>query len=141
MNRNNKKKAGFTLVELMVVAIIVAILAAVAIPLMLGNKRRALATEADAGVGAVQTAMRVYLATTGTYPTNGIYSSIPGAGAHDLDGVYFWTSDYAFTQTGSNYIITATGNSAGSLAPQKTQASGITVVLDSTTGQIAHNGL
>ena len=31
---NRKNKAGFTLVELMVVAIIVAILAAVAIPLM-----------------------------------------------------------------------------------------------------------
>ena len=34
MTMNRKNKAGFTLVELMVVAIIVAILAAVAIPLM-----------------------------------------------------------------------------------------------------------
>ena len=44
--RKTSRKAGFTLVELMVVAIIVAILAAVSIPLMSGNKRRAAATEA-----------------------------------------------------------------------------------------------
>jgi prepilin-type N-terminal cleavage/methylation domain-containing protein len=125
-----KNKAGFTLVELMVVAIIVAILAAVAIPLMLGNKKRAMCTEADAGCGAVQTAMRVYLASNGSYPSNGLASSISGVGAHDLDGVYFSTPDYAFTVTGSNYLITATGNSGASTAPQRTQVAGIVETLD-----------
>jgi len=136
----NKKKAGFTLVELMVVAIIVAILAAVAIPLMLGNKHRAMATEANAGCGAVQTAMRVFLASNGAYPTNGLASSIQGVGAHDLDGVYFSTPDYAFTVTGSNYLITATGNSGASTAPQKSQVSGITVTLDNN-GNFNYIGL
>ena len=49
--RKLKNKAGFTLVELMVVAIIVAILAAVAIPLMSSNKKRALGTCAICGTG------------------------------------------------------------------------------------------
>ena len=51
-------RAGFTLVELMVVAVIVAILAAVAIPLMSANKTRAMATEAEAGCGTIRTAFR-----------------------------------------------------------------------------------
>lgn len=135
-----KKKSGFTLVELMVVAIIVAILAAVAIPLMLGNKRRAMATEADAGCGAVRTGLRVYFAEKNVYPPSGAASSISGIGAGDLDGVYFSTPDYAFTVSGSNYTITATGNSGGSTAPQKGQVAGVVVTLDQN-GLFTHTGL
>jgi len=135
-----RKRSGFTLVELMVVAIIVAILAAVAIPLLLGNRKRAMASEANAGCGSVRTALTVYSTLNGGYPSNGLASSIPGVGSHDLDGTYFSTPDYTFTVTGSNYLITATGNSGASTAPQKTLVSGIVVSLDSN-GNFNYTGL
>ena len=63
----DKNKAGFTLVELMVVAVIVAILAAVAIPLMSANKNRAIMTEAEAALGTIRSALRAQYAETGAY--------------------------------------------------------------------------
>lgn len=109
---NTRNKAGFTLVELMVVAIIVAILAAVAIPLITANKKRAMFSEGQAGVGHVRTAQRVYQAEHGTYKTHsGALSAgnMPGIGITDLDGKYFVTSEYTMEATPSNYTIRVTG--------------------------------
>jgi type II secretion system protein G len=129
MTMNRKNKAGFTLVELMVVAIIVAILAAVAIPLMTGNKDRAMATEAQAGLGTIRTAFQVYKAEFGTWPTalqgqtmNSVTNLTVKPG--DLAGKYFTDAGYALTTvTSSNYLFTATGTSGGG-------ASGKTVTLN-----------
>lgn len=112
---NRKNKAGFTLVELMVVAIIVAILAAVAIPLMSGNKKRAYATEAQAGCSAIKTALRVMQAENNVYPTFsgnlGVgVTAIKGIGGTDLDGTYFVTGDYNVNSSPSNFVITVTGS-------------------------------
>ena len=123
-------RPGFTLVELMVVAIVVAILAAVALPLMSTNRKRAMAAEADAGCGAIRTALRVYYVDNGAYPPGGQASTIPGVGAADLDGAYFCTVDYTFTAGGSNYTITATGNSPGSTAPKRADVDGMVVTLN-----------
>lgn len=114
-----KNKAGFTLVELMVVAIIVAILAAVAIPLMMGNKDRAMATEAQAGLGTLRTAMQVYKAEHGGYPAgdNGkTMDTVTDLTVKngDLDGKYFRTTGYTLTTvTTSNYLMTAVGYTNG----------------------------
>ncbi|MCF7849619.1 MAG: type II secretion system GspH family protein [Kiritimatiellales bacterium] len=106
MKRN--KKAGFTLVELMVVAIIVAILAAVAIPLMSGNKERAVATEGQAGCSTIQTAQRVYKAEHGTYhPSATSPSDLPGFNAGDLDGTYFNDASYVITPGAASYSVAA----------------------------------
>ena len=119
MNRkilNKRNKAGFTLVELMVVAIIVAILAAVAIPLMTGNKKKAWATEAQAGLGTLKTAFQVYKAENGGWPVglNGVAFSTSVTNLTvkygDLAGKYFTDSGYTFTTvTSSNYVLTAVG--------------------------------
>lgn len=108
-----RKKAGFTLVELMVVAIIVAILAAVAIPLMTANKKRAMFTEAEAGCGHVRTAQRVYQAEHGTYKEHSgtlAAGNMPGIGPTDLNGKYFQTVNYTMESSTSNYTIRCTGS-------------------------------
>lgn len=113
MKTKKNKKSGFTLVELMVVAIIVAILAAVAIPLMSGNKERAMATEAQAGCSTIATALRMHYVEKGdlTGITDPI-ADLNGIKADDLDGEFFNDESYAISGTGDDgdtYTITADG--------------------------------
>lgn len=128
-----KNKSGFTLIELMVVAIIVAILAAVAIPMMSGNKDRAMATEGQAGIGAIVTASKTYYTEHGSMPSS---RAILFASGHlnegDLVGkykfVYSGISSLGYdTTAGMSGSITATGGAG-------TDADGKTVTLDTSTG-------
>ena len=138
-----KQRQGFTLVELMVVAVIVAILAAVAIPLMSANKKRAMATEGEAGLGTIRSALRAMYAQTGAYdkdlngndiddgssPTN-----VPGIGSGDLDGKFFQEGDYELTTLETtNYLLTATGNETNDL-------DGVVITLDEA-GDFVRMGL
>jgi len=119
MKTRKNKKAGFTLVELMVVAIIVAILAAVAIPLMSGNKRRAAATEGQAGISTIYTAERVYKAENDTYipAPSPVDVALPGIRLNDLQGKYFDHAGYAVTAAGVDSLtIVATANGTDGIA-------------------------
>ena len=143
-----KQKAGFTLVELMVVAVIVSILAAVAIPIMSGNKTKALATEAEQGLGHVRTALRATFVQSGAYnlnldgdpiTTGPVVGAVPGISTGDLDGRYFSDASYELTLLGANtYTITATGDD--SAAPQAAEAVGVVITLDET-GTFTRSGL
>ena len=64
----NRRESGFTLMELMVV--IVAILAAVAVPLYVNYVKDAQRTEAKGAIGAVITAEQTYYQVKGTYITD-----------------------------------------------------------------------
>ncbi|MFA5205244.1 MAG: prepilin-type N-terminal cleavage/methylation domain-containing protein [Lentisphaeria bacterium] len=116
---------SFTLIELMIVAIIVAILAAVAVSLMRGNTIRAMATEAEASMGMIRTALRANYAETSKYDTlpGGTAiatdcSNLPGVKFGtaadpkdgDLDGRYWKERDFSLALTPSTYTITAKGN-------------------------------
>ena len=59
---------GFTLVEVMIVVLIIALLASIAIPNMLRARVNANDTAAQAALRAVGTAMETYLATNSIYP-------------------------------------------------------------------------
>ena len=138
-----KSKSGFTLIELMVVAIIVAILAAVAIPLMTAQKKRAAATEGESGLGAIRTAMRANYAESGAYDKDArtqaaltapvAATNMPGVNASDLDGRYFRNSDYRITAVApTTYTLEVRGNT--------TDVAGVVITLDQS-GAFNRTGL
>jgi prepilin-type N-terminal cleavage/methylation domain-containing protein len=141
-------KKGFTLVELMVVAVIVAILAAVAIPLMSANVTRAIATEAEAALGTARSNLRAMYAETKDYSKDSegvsivggaLVTKVPGFSAGDLDGRYFSDACYSVTSANaSNYLLTATGSA--STAPKKDKVATIVITLNQD-GDFTRTGL
>ncbi|MDF7824478.1 prepilin-type N-terminal cleavage/methylation domain-containing protein [Pontiellaceae bacterium B12227] len=127
--RKKNKKSGFTLVELMVVAIIVAILAAVAIPMMTGNTEEAMASEGRTGCGAVATQIRMHFVQTGSAPAN--LAALSGITADDLLGTYFDTYTIDVTDK-NNYTVTAVGRG---------DAAGESVVMNVANGITTWQGL
>ncbi|UCF15234.1 MAG: prepilin-type N-terminal cleavage/methylation domain-containing protein, partial [Phycisphaerales bacterium] len=100
------KGRGFTLVELMAVIVVVAILAAVAIPLLQGRIDKSKWSEACATAGTVRRATRAYAAETSVGTAQGLTGndlndaatrSALGFSAADLEGTYFTAADYTIT--------------------------------------------
>ena len=132
---------GFTLIELMVVAVIVAVLAAIAVPLMSVNRKRAMATEAEAALGTVRGALRAMYAETRDYSKSftgatiapGSVMAIPGVGPVDLEGKFFTSDDYTIESVGTtSFVLNCTGASG--------DVSGVTVRIDES-GTITRSGL
>ncbi|KAA3660906.1 MAG: prepilin-type N-terminal cleavage/methylation domain-containing protein [Calditrichaeota bacterium] len=109
-----KSMRGFTLIELMVTIIIIGVLASIAIPMYRANVERAKKAEADANMGTIRTALRVYYAEFGSYPTataeNPWDISNVNIDSTDLVGRYFPATSYTVTSTSSSYTIYATGS-------------------------------
>jgi prepilin-type N-terminal cleavage/methylation domain-containing protein len=125
------RKRGFTLIELMIVILIVAVLAAVLIPLMQGRIDRAKWSEANAGAGMINSAVRALIAEKG--PTSGYdftvlqggianFGPILGVNAGDLTGRYFTDADYAIdsvdTAVGAAQVTVSTSYPTNPEAPQ-----------------------
>lgn len=105
---------GFTLIELMVTIIIIGVLASIAIPMYRANVQRAIKSEADANMGTIRTALRVYYAEFGNYPTATAAKpwniSNLNIDSTDVIGKYYAASTYTVTSTSSAYTIYATGS-------------------------------
>jgi len=122
-------RKGFTLVELMVVILIVAILAAVAIPIMRGRIDAAKWTEGKAMMGTIATAIRAYVAIEnkdipGTPPTGVPVPDVSALGFRtgDLRGTYFaetdfsWDVTYDRTTNALTFLVTANKPAAGGIS-------------------------
>ena len=130
-----QRRKGFTLIELMVVILIVAILAAVAIPIMRGRIDAAKWTEGKSMAGTLGTALRAYAAEKGPEPVGTTYYGAGdptlvemGFATGDLVGTYFGAGNYTWTCAypagGFTFTITVTAP-LGITAPA-------TVTLDNT---------
>ena len=142
MLRLKRNRSAFTLIELLVVVIIVAILAAVGVPLLSANVRRARASEAEAGLGTIRTAVRAYIAENGS--ATGATLVNTGLLSTDFAGRWFDFPAYALNvTTPTDYCIRANGGA--STAPRNDQVDGSgggTVLIRTMNqdGQIRANG-
>jgi prepilin-type N-terminal cleavage/methylation domain-containing protein len=73
-----KKQSGFTLVELLIVIVVIAILAAITVVAYNGVQQRARTTSRISAVRSIQKALEMYRVTNGVYPPNhGMYTDQP----------------------------------------------------------------
>lgn len=99
MHKQNTRRLGFTIVELLIVIVVIAILATISIIAYRGIQERARASEAAAGLTQAKKKLELYKIDNGSYPTTG---NLSAADVNDSDVSYQYTSD------GSTYCLTGT---------------------------------
>jgi len=100
-----KLKEGFTLVELMVVVVIVALLAALLIPVLTARVEAAKWSEGKAGAGTIATALRAYVierVELENLEIDGFNDISRFMSEGDLEGKYFSYSDYVLSNVAYN---------------------------------------
>ncbi len=98
MQRLRNRRAGFTLVELMIVVAIIGILAAIAIPTFATYQLRAKRSEAYGNLGAIARSQESFFVTNGFYVDSG--GSFPGTALGALKQQWTAASDTAFATIG-----------------------------------------
>ena len=106
------KRAGFTLVEMLLVLVILATLAAIVIPKLAGRGQQAKETAAHTQISAFEQALDSYEIDTGSYPSgsNGLNALVdPPANAQNWKGPYLknipndpWNQPYVYMYPGKN---------------------------------------
>lgn len=69
LSRTQKPRAGFTLLEVMVVIVILGVLASLVVPNLLGNKEKADRQKPISDIVALENALDMYRLDNGRYPT------------------------------------------------------------------------
>jgi prepilin-type N-terminal cleavage/methylation domain-containing protein len=109
-----KKSKGFTLVEIMIVVLIVALLAAMAIPNLLRTRLSANDAAAQTTLKAISTALENYVSINNVYPPD--TTQLIGATPPYVPTDYFTGTHNGFTfsstLTDDTYLIIATPSSS-----------------------------
>jgi prepilin-type N-terminal cleavage/methylation domain-containing protein len=112
-----RNKKGFTLVELMIVVIIIGILTAVGVPLYMGYVRQAKAASAQAVIGTIVNAEKLYNQKHGEFVdvANAAFSTTTAGGLVDnvlsidvRDALQYWTIDITGASA-TKFTVTAAG--------------------------------
>ena len=74
---NKKGNKGFTLIELLVVVIIIGVLAAIALPNLLGQVGKARESEAKSQLGAINRAQQAFFTERGSFATSSFGLEVP----------------------------------------------------------------
>ena len=99
-----KKRAyGFTIVELLIVIVVIAILAAISIIAYRGIQDRATATTLQSDLRNAATQLGIAKATDGTYPSPSLPIEIKGSNG----------TSFSYSSSGDTYCLTATTDRAG----------------------------
>jgi type IV pilus assembly protein PilE len=101
-----RKQAGFTLLELMMVVVIIGVLTAIALPLYNDYVTRGKLAEAFSNLADMRVRMEQYYQDNRQYDNNGAC----GANLASIASTQFF--DYACVTDGQTYTITATGKAA-----------------------------
>ena len=115
-----KKNSGFTLIELMIVVIIIAALAAMVAPNLIGRSDEAKAKIAQGDLASLDTALKLYRLDKGAYPAGAqgldVLLAAPGAGREpylDKPALDPWRRKYQYRFPGTHrpagYDLFSTG--------------------------------
>jgi len=111
-----KKEKGFTLVELMIVIIILAILTGIAIPSYLVLRNRARTEAARSEMKNIGTALEMHNADLDAYPLTGVYPGAleaPTAYMVDVPVNDPWGVPYVYVSAGTTYTLECLGQDGG----------------------------
>jgi type IV pilus assembly protein PilA len=130
LRKRRDEEGGFTLIELMVVVLIIAILLAIAIPTFLGARQRAQDRAAQSNLRNAFTTEKVY------YTDNQAYTDDVSA-LSDLEKSLEWVNTGTPT-AGSREVLVDVDSTSGAVCLTAVSASGTTFVLaDIPTGSNA----
>lgn len=98
-----KSSTGFTIVELLIVVVVIAILAAISIVAYTGIQNRARASQASSALTQAKKKLELYRVDNNSFPTTG---NLASAGVVDGDTSFQYTSD------GTTFCLTATAGTS-----------------------------
>jgi len=114
MRKNMRRlhRAGFTLIELMIVVVILGILATIIMPRILGRPEQARRMKAKVDIRNIESALALFKTDTGRFPTTseglGVLVTDPGIKGYSRDGyldkmpVDPWGGRYIYISPGVN---------------------------------------
>lgn len=111
----SKENRGFTLVELLIVVIILAVITGIAIPSYLALRNRARESATESEMRNIATALELAESDDGSYPPTGEdMEDLEGELAEFIDSIPYvdaWNNSYVYAQTdsGAGYTLTSTG--------------------------------